>query len=127
MQGDAWSSPGSAGCRSLHKDRQKQGDGIANAVPLTAGGTPEGKKEWLAGNKGVRPDSTRNKAVGTENLGTSKRIICVLSKLCMKKKCTAMQARDICTNNLATFQHSPAFLFVFHSFSCQTQEKQEKV
>lgn len=39
--------------------------GLPNAVPLTAGWTPEGKKEWLAGNEGVRPDT----ALGTKLLG----------------------------------------------------------
>lgn len=60
--------------------------------------------------------SSGQKTVGTEKLDTSKMIICVLSKLYRK-------------NSILSARYNKLFkaLFVFYSFSYQTQEKPEKV
>lgn len=127
--------PGRAGARSFHKERQEQGRRVCQCR-LTDyrmdSRREEGMVSWELRCKTWH--GTGNKAVETENLGSSKMIIWVLSKLCIKnpqytasKGYLYKQSRNFSNLLFKSDSSSLPFLFVFHSFSCRTQEKTEKV
>lgn len=77
--------PGSAGCQKLAQG-QAGARRVSQCSPTDCrmdSRREEGMVSWELRCK--TRHRTGNKAVGTEKLGTSKMIICVLSKLCIKK------------------------------------------